>query len=214
MRFVYNLLFTLALANVAHASAILNGSFETTDYFVGYGCGDIGHCYFGNTAFPHGPNAFSPWVFAGDSGVALVGSLVHEPGPQNGDQYAYLTSQAHISQTFVAPIGGLWSLTFYLADRTDCCSSGEGLSVTIDNNPIFTLANNSVLQQQGWKQFTVDFALPGSGSHTLDFAGSGAGPVSVLLDNVSATALPEPAPFFLVGLALSIPILFKKRLTY
>lgn len=180
---------------------IANGSFETTDYFVGYGCGNIAACYFGNNGFPHGPDAFAPWTFTsadpGGSGVALVGSAVGEPGPADGDQYAFLSGVSTISQLFTSSAGQKETLTFLLASRTNCCDNGESLSVLVDGSTYLVLPNNSALAGVGWQQYSVSFTGTGATSRlTFESAGTAA----VLLDKVAVT--PEPGLYAALALGL------------
>jgi Protein of unknown function (DUF642) len=179
-------------ANAVAAPGIGNPSFETTDYHIGYGCGNLSNCYFGINAlspqgFPGGPDAFAPWTFTGGSGVALYGSAVGAPPLPDGKQYAVLSGISGVSQNaggFTA--GQSYVLSFWLAKRTNYDSGTQTVSVTVGGTSYPGI--NVGTQTAGFVQYQIPFTAHAE-TLAISFNGITNSPDSALLDQVGVAPL-------------------------
>jgi choice-of-anchor C domain-containing protein len=170
------------LPSTANAAAFVNGSFES-----------------GTTANPFttvaGGNSttITGWTVTGNS-VDYIGNYWTA---QNLSRSIDLNggAQGGIQQTFDTVAGILYNVSFWLAGNPDGAPITKTVLVgaTGAANASYTFNSTGFDKvNMGWQNYTYSFLATGS-STTLSFASQDAGAFGAVLDNVSVTAMPEPA---------------------
>ncbi len=193
----------LAVAPLALSESVGNGSFETFHVTIGNGCGDLAHCYFNSSNLP---GSWAPWSFAGNSGIALKGSLVETPAGSlpDGNQFATIGDGGSISQTLGGfNIGQFYTLAFFLAPRPNY--PNQTVQVNIDGaSQNYALAAAPLV----WALYNLSFTASTT-TPLLSFSGTGGGG-NALLDQVFVT--PEPASMVIVPTSiLLLAMLYRRR---
>lgn len=184
-------------ASAAHADTNLvsNGSFEANQ--LGSGSWTV----FAN---PVG------WTTSGGS-LELRNNVAGSA--QDGNMYAELDGYGNmaISQTLSTVVGQTYTLSFWFSDRTGVAVDSNGISWSVGalsglvNGPYNGTGNNV------WQQFTTTFTAT-STSTVLSFAGAGTSDsLGSSLDNISVTAVPEPATFGLMAAGLGLMGVVRRR---
>jgi choice-of-anchor C domain-containing protein len=109
-----------------------------------------------------------------------------------------------ISQAFATQIGMTYNVSFSMAGNPDGGGNKSiNASVTTPNTYTFDISN-STHANMGWVTKTFSFVAT-SNSSTLSFVGDAAnGPYGAALDNVSVSAVPEPATYAMMLAGLSL----------
>ncbi|MFN3683408.1 MAG: choice-of-anchor C family protein [Fimbriimonadaceae bacterium] len=193
------------LASAASANAInliTNGSFEIGTNpggtFISLSAGD-------STSIPG-------WVVGG-GGIDYIGGFWNA---QDGLRSVDLsrTSAGSISQTIATSVGQQYLLEFWLAANPDLAntpatkvaivSAGNVLNQTFNTPPRGTRSN------MNWGYYSLVFTAQATSTTVIFQSGenNAAGPA---LDNVSVSAVPEPATLALAGLGLAMALRRRKR---
>lgn len=187
------LVFALAaivLPASANAAAFVNGSFET------------GPAPGGFTTLAAGSTVITGWTVGG-GGVDYVGSYWTA---QNGLRSIDLSGLApgSIAQTFDTIAGTGYQVSFYLGGNGDGGLVSKTASVSATGG---ATTNYSVIASptptMGYTLFNYNFIATGALT-TLTFASLSGNAFGPVLDNVSVTAVPEPATWGLMLLGFGV----------
>lgn len=188
----------LAASTVSAASIVVNGSFENPSI-----AGDAQFYRVVNA----GANAIPGWDVTGTS-VDIVHTKGGSAWAQSGSQSLDLAGTpgpGGIAQQVTTVAGQSYRLTFW-------GSSNGGVMNTLD----VSFGGAAVAQDLStpglgtWQQYSYVVTAQ-SNTSTLAFSTSQGGNNGPLLDNVSLTAVPEPATFGLAGAALILAALKLRR---
>lgn len=166
----------------ANAATLINGSFESGQNPGSY------------ITLGHNSTAIDGWIVKGN-GVDYVGSYWKAADGVRSVDLSALNGGS-IQQTIDTIIGKTYKVSFWLAGNPD---AGEGdklvaTSVSGDwvNNFTFTVTGANNHENMGWKQYSYEFTAFDTTS-TLVFNSQTRTPYGPALDNVSISAVPEPA---------------------
>lgn len=167
----------------AHAAAFTNGSFESAAVNPGGGFLSLGA---GNTDI-------SGWTVGG-GGVDYIGGYWQAADGARSIDLS-LVSNGSISQTFDTLSGVLYNVKFFLSGNPDGPPVIKLADVQASGNALasynFDRTGNSKPNML-WRPYTYQFTASGA-STTLTFTGGSGTAFGAALDNVSVTAVPEPA---------------------
>jgi choice-of-anchor C domain-containing protein len=182
-------MFAAAPAANAATNLITNGSFEDGVYiadggFVTLSNGD-NTSIAGWTVLPYSIDYVGTYWQASDGLRSLDLS-----GAANGG----------VSQTIATISGKVYTVSFDLAGNPDGADETKFMVTTLGNGvgggaaKIFTfdVGAGNTREDMGWKTFSYTFTAT-SNSTTLNFASANESPYGPALDNVSVSAVPEPA---------------------
>lgn len=177
--------------STANAAAFINGSFEA---------GSLPNPTF--TTVAGGSTAINGWVVTGDS-VDYIGSYW---AAQQGSRSIDLNGNGlgGIQQTFDTVVGQLYNISFWLAGNTDGSPVTKSVRVTAGGeSSIFTFDTTglSLPSNMGWKKYNFQFEAS-STSTLLSFESLDATAYGASLDNVSVSAVPEPATWAMMLLGI------------
>ncbi len=200
----------LAVAPLAGANLILNGSFETPSVPVA-----------AFTTFPVGSSALTEWLVFGPSGaaVSVVSGSFTQNGvtgnAQDGSQWLDLTGNGHnttegVSQSVATTVGNQYQLSYYIGNTTGGGIFGSTSTVTVllDDIVTFTDTNSTISPSNlNWVQFSHTFVASGATTMLGFRNGDPANDNSNGLDNVVlldlGTPVPEPVTLALLSFALA-----------
>lgn len=176
----------VALPAAANAASFTNGSFET-----GPAPGSF-------VTLAAGSTAITGWTVGGDS-IDYIGTYWNA---QNGARSVDLSGNApgSLSQTFDTVLGQIYSVSFFLGANGDGPPPTKSVDVSATGNatvgytvPSTAFPPNVVT----YSPFAYSFTATGT-STTLKFTSTGTTAYGAALDNVSVTAVPEPATWALM----------------
>ncbi|QSI76067.1 MULTISPECIES: DUF642 domain-containing protein [Niveibacterium] len=125
------------------------------------------------------------------------------------------TANSWISQTFDTTVGQTYKVSFYFSPRTGVAADSNDITALINGASALTASGSGVgASGNVWKQYSFNFVAAGDLS-TLGFkAGGISNSYGGSLDNVSVTAVPEPASWatMLVGL-VGLGAITRRRLS-
>jgi Protein of unknown function (DUF642)/PEP-CTERM motif len=181
------------LANSAHANLFVNGSFELPLAPVGW-----------YTNYAAGSPDIVGWSIVGIDAAVTSGSLVFSGitfQAQDANQWLDLSGASSnstlngVSQTVATTPGQIYEVSFYVGSATDGslffpCT----IDLSIDGQARVSYFNPATpTTSLDWKQFTVNFTATGATTSLTFYNGGAANNFNAALDNVSVTAVPEPA---------------------
>jgi len=158
------------------------------------------------------------WTVGSAAGGGSVAGLEVRYGvagdAQSGVRYIELDGNENdkISQTFNTVVGQTYSISFWFSDRTGVAGSSEGWALKagtytagIPGGGFNTSGGNQ------WQHFTGTFVAT-SGSTTLSMWGTGTSDsYGTSIDDISVSAVPEPATLGLFAAGLAIVGLSARR---
>lgn len=176
----------------ANAAEFINGSFEN---------GSLPNPTFSTVAGGNS-SSINGWLVTGNS-VDYIGSYW---AAQDGARSIDLNGNGlgGIQQTFDTVVGQLYNISFWLAGNTDGAPTTKSVKVTAGNaSSIFTFDTTgfSAPANMGWKNYTFQFKATGT-STLLSFESLDATAYGASLDNVSVSAVPEPAAWAMMMLGI------------
>lgn len=188
----------LPLLASASGNLVVNGSFE--DYAQAAGSYGLYGSGLG-------------WTTAGPDGVEIRNNLVGTAS--DGVDFAELdtTGNSSIWQDISLVAGQTYLLTFDFSNRTDVDVASNGLSWSFAglSGTVPALAFNSSGDNQ-WSSFSVLVTAASTGLSTLQFTATGTSDsLGSSLDNISVTAVPEPASGALLLAGLGVLGLAARR---
>lgn len=199
-KFLVLILFATVIAFIgtsAQANMIVNGSFEELPSPLANGSWTTYSSINGWTA-----SFGSIEVRNNVAGVAQDGNIFVEL-----DSYS---NSIMFSQTVTTVPGAAYTLSYYYAPRPGIAEGSNGIDLFFNGAPIDYVTGYSN-SDDAWIQriFTVN----GTGSDVISFAAVGiSDSFGGSIDNVSMTAVPEPATMLLLGLGLIGIAGFRKRM--
>jgi hypothetical protein len=136
-------------------------------------------------AFQYSPGG-SPWQFGGGTGVSTNGSTFTgaNPGAPDGNQVAFIQSNAGMSQSVCLGAGG-YSLSLEAAQRAGQTHYQE-IEVLLDGTAVGTVTPTGT----SYASYQLSFGVSTAGAHTIQLVGLNplGGDNTALLDEVSLTA--------------------------
>lgn len=202
----------LAVAPLAGANLLLNGSFEAPSVPAA-----------GFTNFPVGSSTLTDWSVFGPSGtaVSVVSGSFTQIGvsfpAQDGNQWLDLTgfginAPVGVSQSVATTVGNQYQLSYYIGNTTGGGIFGSTSTVTVllDDVVTFTDTNSTISPLTlNWAQFSHTFVASEPttmlGFQNGDPANDNSNGLDnvVLLDLGPTGTVPEPAALALLGTALA-----------
>jgi hypothetical protein len=186
-------------------------------------CGSIVHNLVTNCGFETGN--FTGWTLSGNDTPFELGNLYGVEGvdpldgisPHSGSYQAYFAdldaNATTLSQTFATVVGGMYTVSWYLAQDTAPGTSFCG-PVLCSNEfsasfGAATLVNLEAVPVQGYTEYSYTVTAS-SASSVLDLTlGNDLG--EFLLDDVSVVATPEPAAYGLLATAIAMVGFSRRR---
>ena len=195
-KFLVAMAATVMMSSAANASLLVNGSFEQGTPQPGSG---------GFDTLGSGSNAVTGWTVSSGSVDWINGYWQAQDGTHSIDLAGNVPGA--IEQTFETVVGGVYSVNYWLSGNPDGGSVGKDGVVAAINGAIVD-ASSSITGIKGPSHENMEYSLKNftftaSGtSTTLRFSSAeNAGAFGAVLDNVSVSAVPEPATWamMLVG---------------
>ncbi len=197
-----------AVSAGAHAANLLsNGDFEAAGPNYGAGA-DGSYCYMAYPALACG--TVVGWTGSGQmilSGSNAWGTPNQLGGahPELGDAIAGLQNASALDESLTGFAGGAYTLTWSDAGRAGY--DAHTYEVLVDGNVVGTYSTNP---GQAWATHTLSLTGLAAGSFTLEFLGQATRDGTSFIDNVSVSAVPEPAGALLM-LAGVLPLVAWRR---
>ncbi len=177
-----------AVADSAGAAAFTNGSFESG---VNPGSGFV--------TLGNGSTGITSWVVGGDSIDYIGGYWNAEDGARSVDLSG--NANGSVSQTFDTLAGQTYLVNFWLAGNPDGGPAAKLAITSADGaqqqSNIFTVTGSDSRTNMNWAAYTYQFTAA-TNSTTLSFASATNTAYGPALDNVSVSAIPEPASWALM----------------
>jgi hypothetical protein len=195
----------------AHADLITNGSFET----VSPALPANGICTSAPSVYPYGACSATGWTGqyqigrGATVGIFGVSFGIPQPDPDGVNALILQEGVATATQSITIPTDGLYTLTFFEANRTSPAgdTGPQTLQVLFDG----TLVNGGTLANipGAWTPESLTFfASAGTGTLTFSGLGLGTSDVTAFIDDVSLNpatgtaplgSTPEPSSLVLLG---------------
>jgi MYXO-CTERM domain-containing protein len=185
----------MALATLPAYGTILNGDFESPAGFgpatgwvdtdtavLGYSHCTVGTCFAPASATPHAGNG---WIWFGGSSGQVQTAVLEQ-------------------SSVVLPVGtAAVDFFFYIGIATGDAS----MTFSIDGTPLFNATSADISTYSAYQRVSIPLgAFADGGLHTLrfDYVESELGTINFNLDDVSVTAVPEPATLTTCALGLAV----------
>lgn len=181
------------LPTSAHAAEIINGSFENGGVTNPFG-----------TVTGGNSSTITGWTVLGNS-VDFIGDYWQAADGANSIDLNG-AGQGGLAQTFNTVANQAYAITFFLAGNPDNGPTIKTIKVTTNNanEQVFSFDTTGFNKTtMGWKQFTYNFVGNGSPT-TLAFNSDNPGAWGAALDNVSISAVPEPATWAMMLLGFGL----------
>jgi len=150
--------------------------------------------------------SFAPWISGGNNffdGVDTSGFFSHS-GVAAGF-FGAVGSPSTLSQSFISPGGGI-QISFWLSNL-DSFGGPSSFEALLNGNPLLPASINP--GPFDYTKYTFDVVTPaGANNLTFRFRND---PSFFLLDDVSVTALPEPASMAIFGGLIAIGSMVARR---
>lgn len=176
-------------AGAADAASFVNGSFESGPNPGGF------------TTLSAGDTSITGWTVTGSS-VDYIGSYWQAA---DGSRSLDLSGNAAggVEQTIATVAGQSYKVTFDLAGNPDGAPTIKTIDVTYDGgSAAFNFDTTGHTESSmGWTPESFVFTATGA-STTFDFSSADATPYGPALDNVSISAVPEPATWAVMTIGL------------
>ena len=182
----------LSAQSIQPGSILVNGSFET---YGGSGNSNIGQ-------------GLQGWTIGNAGGIDIVFSTGVVPYYWQAADGNVSLSLAYfgpdsVTQTVTTQPGKTYQLTFSMAAEIYGGPATRTMNVlwnnTVISSPSFQYTGQDP-NNMGWTEFSLN--VVGTGTDTLSFLATSAGPYGPALDNVSLVLVPEPTAVSLVALGL------------
>ncbi|WP_235976743.1 choice-of-anchor C family PEP-CTERM protein [Sandaracinobacteroides hominis] len=166
-------------ATAASAVAVVNGSFEDSPAF---GAGFV--------TYGTGSTNLTGWTISNGS-IDHIGSYWNA---SNGNRSIDLNgnSAGTISQALNTVAGTRYRVSFDIASNPDNQALKSMLVGFGDATPVSVQYTGAISQPLGWQSVVLEFTASSNAS-VLSFTGGDTGAYGIALDNVSVSAVPEPA---------------------
>lgn len=193
----------------ASAATILDGGFETAPAT-------------GNFTTVAGGGSIGAWTVLGNSVDHIGLYWTNNEGSRSIDLSG--GGAGGVRQTFATVANQAYAISFWLAGNPDGGSNLKSVAVDVGGAPsIFQFdTTGHTTANMGWQQFTYNFVASGT-STTLSFMSQNNDPYGPALDNVSVSAVPEPAAWAMMLLGVGLiggmmrrrnSVRFANRITY
>ena len=182
----------LSAQSIQPGSILVNGSFET---YGGSGNSNIGQ-------------GLQGWTIGNAGGIDIVFSTGVVPYYWQAADGNVSLSLAYfgpdsVTQTVTTQPGKTYQLTFSMAAEIYGGPATRTMNVlwnnTVISSPSFQYTGQDP-NNMGWTEFSLN--VVGTGTDTLSFLATSAGPYGPALDNVSLVLVPEPTPVSRLALGL------------
>lgn len=163
-----------------------------------------------NGSFEADVIAANSWVIQPDingwTGAPDIELQHHLEGnlPQDGNQLVELDTFANSAMSQTLNASGWVSLSFWYTPRIGWGAGTNGVQVSLGDLSSIVMQDAAGGSVPNWQRFTALVDLGSSGSAVLRFAAVGTSDMAGgLIDNVSVTAVPEPASAWMALLGLA-----------
>lgn len=194
-------LMALSFGNIAHATNLVsNGGFEDISATNVNPLASGGYCYLNEGQYDCGAvrgwGGKFPLIKANSAAWQTPNSLPRAAGLQN--YVLGIQSLRHADQNLILP-AGTYTLAWSDAGRSYGTGAGETYQVLYNN---IVLESKTIANNTGWNLNSISFVAAGNG--VLSFKGLTSSDNTAFIDNISVTAVPEPATYsiLLAGIGL------------